>query len=123
MGWFEGGNAGGILELAQLTGEHLHVVLQDFRSIYNTSFWDVTVQEVWPLLLGLLVDPASRFHAAVAEWPSPVSREQLVLMDLYDRFVNANFKKPHVPYPRPWDHKPARRQISDEQAMAILRPT
>lgn len=59
-------------------------------------------------LSGLLVkDPSSQLAAALTTWFYPASRESLVLMDLYDAFAQANFKRP-LPYPRPWD-SPRRR--------------
>lgn len=49
----------------------------------------------------LLREPGSHVYAAVNDWEYPVSREALVLMDLHDAFVNANFKRAKA-YPRPW---------------------
>jgi len=52
-------------------------------------------------------DTASQVGAALAGWQYPVSRGELALMDLYDAFAQATFKKPK-PYPRPWDAPPKR---------------
>ncbi len=60
-----------------------------------------------------------------AGWESPVTREQAILMDLYDLSVKAKFKPPHTPYPRPWEKKKKTRFVKKrtaKQAMAILRP-
>jgi len=54
-------------------------------------------------LAGLLSkDPTSQVAAALSSWLYPVTRESLVLMDYYDAYSRATFKRPN-PYPRPWD--------------------
>lgn len=49
-------------------------------------------------------DPSSWVFAARASWDNPVSREFLVLADIFDAFAKANFKRPD-PYPRPTPDK------------------
>lgn len=120
-----GGGAGGIWELARIVGEHLQEAVQDFRSIYGVSLWAVPTPEVWHLVRGLIGNTTSRLNAAFAGWSSPFTREQAILMDIYDLQVRARFQPPHTPYPRPWDRKPITRLVKKRtatEALAILRP-
>lgn len=53
-------------------------------------------------LVGLLAgDPSTRLAASLNEWDAPRSVEWLVLADLFDAFVRANYKAPQR-YPRPF---------------------
>jgi hypothetical protein len=53
-------------------------------------------------LVGVLAaDPSSHLAAALNEWTVPRSPEWLVLADLFDAFVRANYKKAQR-YPRPF---------------------
>lgn len=67
------------------------------RAIGRTVTWG----EALRLIQGLLMDTGSHTCAALNGWAYPVERQALVLMDLYDAYMRANFKKP-APYPRPW---------------------
>ena len=74
------------------------------------------------LIRSLLRDPASRFHAAVAKWRSPLSQEAIYQLDLMDlllmRWTGDKFK----PLSRPWDVVAARSGKSPEAALRQLRP-
>jgi hypothetical protein len=50
----------------------------------------------------LASDPSSRIAAALNGWDYPLSREALILADLFDATAAVHFKKPK-PYPRPTD--------------------
>lgn len=65
----------------------------------------MTWGEAGRLAKSLARDTASAVGASLAEWQYPASREALALMDLYDAFASANFKRPKA-YPRPWDPPP-----------------
>jgi hypothetical protein len=53
-------------------------------------------------LVGLLAkDPSTQTAAALNRWAAPRTFEWLVLVDLFDAFVQANFKRPQT-YPRPF---------------------
>lgn len=73
--------------------------------------------------MGVLAnDTTSAFGAAVRDWLWPASREVLVLMELYDRFVHTKYKNPRA-YPRPWD-KPVRigrTSLPPQEAIERLR--
>lgn len=61
--------------------------------------WDEAVR------LGAILraDPSSMLAAALEGWDHPISREALVLMDLFDLEHTVNTKKPPKPHPgRPW---------------------
>lgn len=67
-------------------------------------------------------DPTSALAASLNGWKHPASREALVLMDLFDAFTKANFKRPK-PYPRPWDAGPrkfGRTKLPRDEVVAIL---
>ena len=53
-------------------------------------------------LVGVLAaDPSSHIAAALNEWKQPRTPEWLVLADLFDAFVRANYRKAQR-YPRPF---------------------
>lgn len=81
----------------------------------------------------LAVDPTSQLGAALAGWDHPVSREALVLMDIFDlehivAWAQGGGKgaKPR-PYPRPWSMDSGSKRVapdpslSHEQIVAALR--
>lgn len=75
----------------------------------------------------LCQDPTSWVAAAIAGWDHPVSREALMLMDVYDLTVaiNTDHKKSRPkPYPRPWpdvSRKIAKSALTQEETLAALR--
>jgi FMN phosphatase YigB (HAD superfamily) len=86
------------------------------------------VRDLLYLVEDLLKDPRSRLQAVVAGWDHPVSREEVVLMDLFDLQHSSKAKRKPKPYPRPWPiakkkyggKKTVRRTAAE--ALAILRP-
>lgn len=77
-------------------------------------------------MLQLLLDPRSRFQAAVAGWQHPTSWGDLIAMDGYDLAAAKVLRDKATPYERPWMKakkvKPRKRRTADE-ALAILRPS
>ena len=72
----------------------------------------------------LCQDPSSWVASALAGWDHPVSRDSLVLMDLFDLTHTVNSKRRPTPYPRPWrstDKKVAKPTLSQEDVLAALR--
>jgi hypothetical protein len=63
----------------------------------------MTWGEAWRVYTLLRADPSSAIAAAEEGWPYPVSREAIILADLYDltHGIAANGKSVK-PYPRPW---------------------
>jgi len=59
--------------------------------------------ELVDLIDGLMRDPSSRLHATLAGWEFPVSREWLLLADLFDMQLATKSKRTPKPYPRPLD--------------------
>lgn len=45
---------------------------------------DMGWREAWLLLIALRSDPSSHISAALEGWENPISREALILMDLFD---------------------------------------
>lgn len=103
----------------------------DLRSRFGLCLADVgarvTFTEASRLVTLLASDPSSRVGAALMGLDYPVSREQIVLMDLYDLTVRANSdpkKGRPKPYPRPWrsaETKVSKPGVSQEDVLAALR--
>lgn len=85
----------------------------------------MTWGEAWRHTRTLAGDPSSYVAAAVAGWEHPLTREALVLMDLFDlQHLAANPKRKPKPYPRPWPDRTTSRPrptVSPERAIAALR--
>lgn len=76
------------------------------------------------LVSGLLRNPESWFHAGVARWEHPISRQAMYQLDTVDvllmRWAGDKFK----PVARPWDRagkRPVKKRTAAE-ALRILRP-
>lgn len=54
------------------------------------------------MLTVLAADTTSQIAVALAGWKYPVSREAMVLADLFDMQLGSKSKKKPAPYPRPW---------------------
>lgn len=68
-------------------------------------------------------DPSSQIASSIAGWQHPVSREALVLFDLFDVQHMSKAKKRPAPYPRPWlasERKRIGRGMAREQLRALL---
>lgn len=105
------GGAGGIRTLLELIEEHPAAFAYDWRTRFGMDLgclFDgrMTWGEAWALTNALTADPTSRIGAAVNGWRYPMSREALILADLYDLTLTANTdrkKRGRIkPYPRPW---------------------
>lgn len=100
-----GGWRGGSLKVLEFIQDHPIQIAYDFRHRFNLSIDDiggnVTLYETALLISALLQETDSHLQAAVNDWKFPVSREWILLRDVYDAFAQANFKKPG-PYPTPW---------------------
>jgi hypothetical protein len=75
-------------------------------------------------LVGVLAnDPSTQLCAELNEWTVPRTPEWLVLADLFDAFVRANYQRPQ-PYPRPFrDPSQKRRgktQMPRAEVIALL---
>jgi hypothetical protein len=65
----------------------------------------ITWGEAMRLLTVLAADPSSHLAAALAGWSHPMSREAMILADLFDVQLASKSKKKPQPYPRPWVKK------------------
>lgn len=98
---------GGVFGLLRVVAQHRGAVEYDLRHRFNLSLYDVgntvSIFEVARLVVIVRADPSSAIAAAVEGWDHPITREALVLMDLFDldMAVAAGKKKPK-PYQRPW---------------------
>lgn len=82
--------------------------------------------EAWRLYLILAADPSSQIAAATHNWSHPVSREALVLADLFDLQHASKAKRRPSPYPRPWvasERKRRGRGMPREELEALLEAT
>lgn len=76
----------------------------------------------------LLMDPSTRLYTALSGGKYPVSREWMVLADLFDLQAKSKSKRQPKPYPRPWPEKSLRMggkksgTRSRDEVRAILRP-
>ncbi len=98
--------AGGILKLRELIEEHPAELTYDLRSRFGLSLNDIgetiTYLEALYLISVLERDPSSWLQAAIHDWSQPVSREWMLVANLYDLFAAVNSKKKPKQYPRPW---------------------
>ena len=105
-----GREPGGISGLLDLIEEHRGALEYDFRARFHLSLESVPEVVGWGeavrLIRTLRADPSSGLAASFEGWDHPISREALILMDLFDleMAVNAGKKRPQ-PYPRPWKQK------------------
>ncbi len=124
MGWrFEEGSLGGIFWLSRIVVRDRTELLADFREFYSTSPDHVPAAEFWLLVKALMADPRSRVQAVEAGWDNPVSREAIVLYDLFDLTLRAHLERRQDfrPYPRPWRPNVRRSRLTPKQARAILK--
>lgn len=100
-----GGRRGGTIKVLDYVQDHPIELAYDFRHKFNLSIEDiggtVTLYEAVLLIASLLQQTDSQLQAVVNDWDYAVSREWILLRDIYDAFAQANFKKP-TPYPTPW---------------------
>lgn len=128
----EGCWLGGIVGLLDLIEEHRPALEYDFRARFHLGLECVPSDVGWGEALRLVrilrADPSSALAASFEGWDHPISREALILMDLFDldMAVNAGKKKPK-PHPgRPWKQKGDVQRYGNaggrtrEQVVAIL---
>lgn len=82
--------------------------------------------EAYRLTAELSGDPTTHLAASIGGWDYPVSREALVIMDLFDLQYASKTDKRHrpKPYPRPWPDRTKRHAkptVSQETVLAALR--
>ena len=123
---------GGILGLLDLIEEHPKPLAYDFRSRFRCGLGAMPDEIDWAegvqLVEVLTADPSSALAAALQGWDHPISREALLLADLYDlnHTVAAGGKKvtPHPARPKT-DAKPERygnaAGRTPDEVKAILR--
>lgn len=124
---------GGIRGLVDLIDEHHDAFAHDWWSTYGISPDSIGNQMSWRDAIGcartLRADPASAIAAALEGWTNPISREALLLMDVFDLEHAVNSKRTPKPHPgRPWDTKGHQERHGDaagrtnEEVMALVRP-
>lgn len=119
----DGEDRGGIFGLARIAVKHRADAAADFRDIFSVSLWDVRGPELLILIADLLTRTESRFHASVAEWEHPISRDAIYSLDLIDVLLMRWTGKQFKPVPRPWSNiRPTGRRHTASEALAILRP-
>lgn len=81
--------------------------------------------EAWALVERLALDTSSHLCAAIKGWDYPLSREALILADLFDLTALAHIEKKHrrsfKPYRRPWKQEKGRRSKSPTVNQATVR--
>lgn len=97
---------GGVFGLLGLISLHRGAVEYDLRQRFQIGLRDVgdrvTLSEVARLVVILRSDPSSAIAAALEGWDYPISREALLIADLYDLTVLANSdSKKGRPKPHP----------------------
>lgn len=104
-----GREPGGILGLLELIEERPTAVAYDWRTRFHMGIEDLPEKMGWGEAVGhvriLRADPSSMIAAAIEGWTHPISREALILMDLYDldMRVAVGGKKSPKPHPgRPY---------------------
>jgi hypothetical protein len=123
-GWRHGG---GIVALADLLDAHKGAFEYEWRARFGKSLRCIGRSMPWGEALRLTQrlsqDPSSWICAALWDWEYPMTREALLLADVYDSYAAVHFKAPK-PYPRPFRKtrkaKPAA-SLSQEQIIAALR--
>jgi hypothetical protein len=78
----------------------------DFRSRFNLSPWDFGEKITWLdavyLTAGLFKESDSRLQAAANNWKYPISRQAIILTQIFDLLAMSNSKRKPKPYPMPW---------------------
>lgn len=126
------GHCGGILWLLDLIEEHRGAVRYDWRTRLGSSA-DLIGTAAMPwgeavdVIRVLRADPSSMIAAALAGWTHPVSREALVLADLFDLThmlawgQNGGKGPKPKPYPRPWKQQTPGRQYGKARPLSELQ--
>ena len=84
-------------------------LLLDFRAIYNTSINEISlsisVDEAMAMIKGLAHRTDSWYFAKLNKWDYPMDRGNLILLDIFDAFRQANSKQKPKPSQRPFKPK------------------
>ena len=121
---------GGILGLLDLIEEHPGAIEYDWRTRFHAPASDIGTAYPWDESLRLVkilrADPSSMIAAAFEGWDHPISREALVLMDLYDldMQVATGGKVRDKHQGRPWrsdDRQRTRKGNAAGRSMAEIR--
>lgn len=118
---------GGILRLLEVAEDYPAEIRADFRKHYGISFDDVGKSVTWleavALTSVLMRDPESWLAAAMGGWKHPVSREWMVMAELFDLTFKVNSKKAK-PLPRPWPSGDSKKigetKLPRDKVIAIL---
>lgn len=108
--------AGGVFGLLGLIQSHRGAVEYDLRSRFGLGLrdvgWTISLWEMARLVTILRSDPSSAIASALEGWDYPIDRTALAVLDLHDRFVEANSgKKKPPPHPgRPWKRDDRQRE-------------
>lgn len=116
---------GGIFELGQIVASRPAEIAGDFRELFSVGVADVPPAEAALLVRALMRDPRSRLHAVEAGWDHPISREWLLLADLWDLELQKSVRRGQFkPYPRPFGKQKlgGRGRRTAAEALMILRP-
>lgn len=88
-----------------MSDKHRAALEYDWRHLFGIPFSEVgrtmPYGEAVRLVGVLAGDPSTHLSAALNDWSAPRSMEWLVLADLFDAFVKANYKHAQQ-YPRPF---------------------
>lgn len=98
---------GGIFGLLGLIARHRGAVEYDWRTRFHLPLSAIngeqmTLAEAGRHAATLRRDPSSAICAALEGWAHPISREAMLLADLFDLQHMSKAKKRPKPYPRPW---------------------
>jgi hypothetical protein len=104
------GEPGEIDTLLDLLTEHRGAFEHDWRVRFHLPVKIIgtdamTYGEAWRHVTILLGDMSSHLAAAVAGWPSPMSRTDATIRDLYDLQYRMKAGRKAQDYPRPWDER------------------
>lgn len=92
----------------------------DFRSRFNLSPWDFGQAISWLdavyLTAGLMKESESRLQAASNGWKYPISRDAIILTQIFDLLAMSNSKRKPKPYPMPWPDPNKKRLGSRKKA-------
>lgn len=109
-----GSFSGGIVWLLKFGADHPSAIRADFRSRFGLSFDEAGTTYSWReavyLVQALLGDTTSLSQSSLHGWKYPVTREWMMLTELYDLTVRIHSKGGKAkPVPRPWPDPEAKR--------------
>ena len=113
-----GRERGGILGLLDLIEEHRAAIAYDFRSRFHLSLAaipdDVGWDEALDLISVLRRDPGTAVAAAMEGWDYGISREAVILADIFEmEQATAGVKRPQQHPLKPWRNKGQRNRMGN----------